>query len=71
MAKVVVFIQQRGARVNGGLSLRNQSTVAELVAQLKRESDRLMPDAHAFARRAESLLALLSTKRSSRDDAQI
>ena len=61
MAKVVAFIQQQAGRVARGLNLQNQRVFAELVAQLQRESDRVMPDARAFARRAESLLALLST----------
>jgi hypothetical protein len=60
MAKVVSFIHQHAGRAADCPSLQNQGMFAELVARLTRESDRLMPDARAFACAAESLVALLS-----------
>ncbi len=59
MEKVVRFVEDQLPRVRSGLGRRNLSAIETLVKQLRRESDRLVPDVSAFSRGAETLLALL------------
>ena len=59
MDKVVSFMEQQTDRAQG-LSLPNQHMFAELIAEVRRESERMVPGVPLFIRRAESLLTLLS-----------
>lgn len=59
MCKVVAFMNDEIRRVAPRLSRRNQVTLADLVAQLERQTQRRLPDLQAFARGTESLIALL------------
>ncbi|HVT08377.1 MAG TPA: hypothetical protein VHO67_13040 [Polyangia bacterium] len=60
MEKVVKFVEEEVPRTAVGLSRRNQAAVDAIIDQLRRESDRLVPDVCAFTRGAESLLALVA-----------
>ena len=59
MEKVVHFVEDQLPRVTAGVGRRNLSGIEAIVKQLRRESDRLVPDVSAFSRGAESVLALL------------
>jgi hypothetical protein len=59
MCKVVGFMTDEIRRVSPRLSRRNQLTLAELVAQLERQTQRRLPDLQAFALGTENLIALL------------
>ncbi len=59
MEKVVHFVEGRLPGVTTSLGRRNAGAIEAIVTQLRRESDRLVPDVTAFSRGAETLLALL------------
>ena len=59
MEKVVSFVDARARGAAGRMSHRNRVTLSELLTQLQKESQRMMPDPCGFARRAENLIALL------------
>lgn len=59
MEKVVRFVEDQLPRIGASLGRRNLGAIETLVNQLRRESDRLVPDVAAFSRGAETLLALL------------
>ena len=60
MEKVVHFVEEQVPRLAASVSRRNHAAVATILEELRRESDRLVPDVAAFSRGAESLLALLA-----------
>ncbi|HLK92073.1 MAG TPA: hypothetical protein VKZ18_19430 [Polyangia bacterium] len=59
MCKVVAFMTDEIRRVSPRLSRRNQLTLADLVAQLERQTQRRLPDLQAFALGTENLISLL------------
>ncbi|HLK89759.1 MAG TPA: hypothetical protein VKZ18_07690 [Polyangia bacterium] len=59
MAKVVTFIEGQVAEAPAARG-RQRATAAQLLAQLKRESDRPFPEVAAFRSRAEGLIGLLA-----------
>lgn len=59
MEKVVRFAEEQLPRITSGVGRRNLSAVETIVNQLRRESERMVPNVVAFSRGAESLLALL------------
>jgi hypothetical protein len=59
MCKVVAFMTDEIRRVSPQLSRRNQLTLAELAAQLERQTQRRLPDLQAFALGTENLISLL------------
>lgn len=60
MAKVVGFIRDQGQDAVRNAGGRNQRIAIALLDGLAIESTRPLPDAHEFAHRAESLVALLA-----------
>ncbi len=60
MGKVVEFIKDQMAHAPLPFGLRNQQMLAELLRQLRDESQRLSPDVLTFTRGAKSLVALLN-----------
>lgn len=60
MAKLVGVIQDRSSRVLPGISSRNRDKLAELMAHLRRECNRALPDVRRFSDGADRVVALLS-----------
>ena len=60
MSKVIGFVDDQSRRALGGMSPRNRRAFMELLAHLRRESDRISSDITNFVRRAEALIALLA-----------
>ena len=60
MGKVVSFISDAIKRLGSSVSLRNRSTLTELLSRLAHESERRSPDVQRFRGSADSLLELLS-----------
>ena len=63
MQKVVDFVDTKTRVVAARMSHRNRATLFDLLTQLGKESERLVPDSARFARQAESLITLLGTVR--------
>ena len=59
MDKVIAFVEGQVQQVAARVSKRNRATLADVMTQLRRESDLLFPDSTRFAQRAESLINLL------------
>lgn len=59
MEKVVRFVEEQLPRARSSLTRRNLGAIESTVQQLRRESERVVPNVCAFSRGAQSLLALL------------
>lgn len=60
MGKLLRHLGEAAASAERRLSALQQSTIRKTLALLERESERLLPDADAFARGARMLAATLS-----------
>jgi hypothetical protein len=60
MDKVVGFVGERAQGAATRVSPRNRTTLLDLLAELQKESQRMVPDSASFARHAENLIALLA-----------
>ena len=60
MAKMLTQLREAAAAAEPSLSDLRLRTIRNMLAQLAREAERLLPDAEAFARGARSLAAALS-----------
>lgn len=59
MEKVVSFVDTKTRAAAARMSNRDRATLFELLTQLRKESQRLVPDPLRFTRHAENLVALL------------
>jgi len=63
MEKVVGFVEACARAAVTHPNARRRETVFELVVQLRKESERLVPDSLRFTAQAEKLMALLGPSR--------
>ena len=59
MSKIVDFVGQHVRHAPQGVGSRNGRMLTELIAWLRDESERALPDVATFCRRSEALLTLL------------
>jgi hypothetical protein len=63
MEKVVGFVDTKTRALAARMSSRNRVTLLDLLMQLRKESQRLVPDPVPFTRHAENLITLLAAVR--------